>query len=67
MQDARKVQVIPDRGEAISWVLSQKQNDDYVLIAGKGHESYQEVQGEKIPFNDRVYVEESWSYTERKT
>jgi UDP-N-acetylmuramoyl-L-alanyl-D-glutamate--2,6-diaminopimelate ligase len=33
--------------------------NDIVLIAGKGHEEYQEIGGKRIPFNDREAVEES--------
>ena len=43
---------ISNRRDAISYALSQAKNGDIVLIAGKGHETYQEVQGVKHPFSD---------------
>lgn len=43
---------IEGRGEAINAVLTQAHADDVVLIAGKGHEDYQEIMGVRYPFND---------------
>lgn len=43
---------IPDRKEAIGRVLQNAQAGDTVVIAGKGAEKYQEINGEKIPYND---------------
>lgn len=52
--------VIPDRGEAIKWAISKLSLRDTLLIAGKGHETYQEIQGIRYPFDDRVIaLEES--------
>lgn len=48
--------VIHARDQAIVWALSQMQNEDCLVIAGKGHEQTQEVQGKKIPFDDVVQV-----------
>ncbi len=45
--------VIPDRRRAIRHAVMMASEGDVVLIAGKGHESYQEVAGERYPFNDR--------------
>lgn len=47
------VQVQADRAMAIAHVMSVAQAHDVVLLAGKGHESYQEVRGVKLPFSDR--------------
>ncbi|HMM55462.1 MAG TPA: UDP-N-acetylmuramoyl-L-alanyl-D-glutamate--2,6-diaminopimelate ligase [Candidatus Desulfobacillus sp.] len=47
--DAR---VIEDRGEAIRAALAQAGERDVVLIAGKGHESYQEIADRRLPFSD---------------
>ncbi|MCW5653010.1 UDP-N-acetylmuramoyl-L-alanyl-D-glutamate--2,6-diaminopimelate ligase [Hydrogenophaga sp.] len=49
-RDAARVE--PDRAQAIAWTVSQAQAHDVVLIAGKGHEDYQDVQGVKRPFSD---------------
>ena len=48
-----KVAVRPDRGEAISLALSEAEAGDVVLIAGKGHEDYQDIGGCRLPFDDR--------------
>lgn len=45
-------QTITDRREAIFAAISQAKPDDIVLIAGKGHEDYQEIKGVKNHFND---------------
>ena len=45
-------QHIPDRGQAIATAVGQARAQDVVLVAGKGHEDYQEVQGIKLPFSD---------------
>jgi UDP-N-acetylmuramoyl-L-alanyl-D-glutamate--2,6-diaminopimelate ligase len=44
--------VIADRGEAIATVLAEAADADVVLIAGKGHEDYQEVRGQRLHFSD---------------
>jgi UDP-N-acetylmuramoyl-L-alanyl-D-glutamate--2,6-diaminopimelate ligase len=46
------VQVIVDRRAAIAQVLAGADARDVVLVAGKGHEDYQEVRGVKHPFSD---------------
>lgn len=45
-------QHILDRGQAIATAVGQARAHDVVLVAGKGHEDYQEVQGVKLPFSD---------------
>lgn len=47
---------IVDRAEAIRTACMLAQPGDYVLIAGKGHETYQEIQGVRHPFDDRSVV-----------
>ncbi len=47
----------PDRALAIAAALQQALPQDVVLIAGKGHESYQEIQGVRLPFSDRKQAE----------
>ena len=58
--DAERVQFIPDRKRAISMALDLAQSDDCVLVAGKGHESYQEFDGSIISFDDRQVIRELW-------
>jgi len=44
--------IIEDRAAAIAWAIGQAAADDIVLIAGKGHENYQLVDGERLDFSD---------------
>ncbi|MDX2186294.1 MAG: UDP-N-acetylmuramoyl-L-alanyl-D-glutamate--2,6-diaminopimelate ligase [Opitutaceae bacterium] len=53
-----KVAWIEDRRRAISLALDMAQPGDCLLIAGKGHESYQEFAGTVVPFDDRQVVRE---------
>ena len=50
--DGNPVAKIVDRRMAIAQVLAGAGADDVVLIAGKGHEDYQEINGERLPFSD---------------
>jgi len=63
ISDKSRVKVIPDRREAIQTALKMAQNKDSVVIAGKGHENYQEIKGTKYPFDDREILKE---YFEQK-
>lgn len=47
-------QVLVDRGQAIAQAIKQAAASDVVLLAGKGHEDYQEVQGQRLPFSDKA-------------
>jgi UDP-N-acetylmuramoyl-L-alanyl-D-glutamate--2,6-diaminopimelate ligase len=49
----RKALRISDREEAIKTACLMAQQNDIILIAGKGHENYQEIKGERLPFDDR--------------
>ncbi|MCH5352718.1 MAG: UDP-N-acetylmuramoyl-L-alanyl-D-glutamate--2,6-diaminopimelate ligase [Acutalibacter sp.] len=49
---------IPDRREAIRWCLENAEDGDIVVLAGKGHEDYQEIEGKKYPFDERVVIQE---------
>ena len=51
--------VEPDRKEAIKRAVLMAGEGDIVLIAGKGHETYQEISGERYAFNDREVLEEA--------
>jgi UDP-N-acetylmuramoyl-L-alanyl-D-glutamate--2,6-diaminopimelate ligase len=55
--DAKKTVVIADREEAIKMACMLAKEKDIVLVAGKGHETYQEIKGVKYPFDDREVVE----------
>ena len=48
-----------DRGRAIQQILSRAQPGDSVLIAGKGHETYQEFEDTVVPFDDRIHAQEA--------
>jgi UDP-N-acetylmuramoyl-L-alanyl-D-glutamate--2,6-diaminopimelate ligase len=49
----RKYTKIADRKEAIKMAITLAKPDDIVLIAGKGHEKYQDIKGVKHPFDDK--------------
>ncbi len=59
--DARKVLVIADRRQAIKTAVTLAGENDIILVAGKGHETYQEIKGVKYPFDDREIVKELFS------
>lgn len=48
-----KTLVIQDREQAIKTAVRMAGNDDVILIAGKGHEKYQDINGVKHPFDDK--------------
>ncbi len=50
--------VIPDRAEAVRFAVRIAEEGDIVLFAGKGHETYQLVNGVKEPFSERAIIEE---------
>ena len=56
---SRKITVINDRTLAISTAIQQAAKHDCVMISGKGHETYQEINGVKLPFSDRDVVKQS--------
>ncbi|MEX1167931.1 MAG: hypothetical protein WEK74_13890, partial [Hydrogenophaga sp.] len=45
-----------DRAFAIGAAIAQARANDVVLVAGKGHEDYQEIQGVKRPFSDAAHA-----------
>ncbi|MBL7870692.1 MAG: UDP-N-acetylmuramoyl-L-alanyl-D-glutamate--2,6-diaminopimelate ligase [Cyclobacteriaceae bacterium] len=51
--DAKKTLVMVDREEAIKTACMMAKEKDIVLVAGKGHENYQEIKGIKYPFDDK--------------
>jgi len=54
MPPGSSVRIEPDRGAAIALAVEEARPGDVVVIAGKGHETYQEVRGTVIPFDDRA-------------
>lgn len=58
-EELQRVHTITDRREAIRLAAAMLQPGDVLLVAGKGHEDYQEVKGEKLPFNDKKEVAEA--------
>jgi UDP-N-acetylmuramoyl-L-alanyl-D-glutamate--2,6-diaminopimelate ligase len=58
-QAAPEIVVIKDRREAIHWAVKAMDPGDILLIAGKGHETYQEIKGVRYPFDDRVVAREA--------
>ncbi|GHB70321.1 UDP-N-acetylmuramoyl-L-alanyl-D-glutamate--2,6-diaminopimelate ligase [Persicitalea jodogahamensis] len=59
----KKVALIPERREAIYRACAEAQPGDIVLVAGKGHETYQEVKGVKHDFDDRKVLLEAFLAT----
>ena len=57
--DDRSYTVIPDRRKAIETAINAAQERDIILIAGKGHEDYQILGTSKVPFDDRVVVQQT--------
>ena len=55
----RKVLKITDRAEAIKTAVALSFPGDVILIAGKGHETYQETKGQRIDFDDRIWAQNS--------
>ena len=55
----KKVLVIIDRKQAIKTACRLANANDIVLVAGKGHEKYQEINGEKFPFDDLEELKQS--------
>ena len=50
---------ICDRGEAIKYAIAHGRPGDVIVIAGKGHETYQEIKGVKYDMDDRVLIQEA--------
>ncbi len=51
--ERERTRTIPDRREAIRLAVALAHPDDIILVAGKGHEPYQEIKGVRHPFDDR--------------
>ena len=55
--DGEYVEII-DRKEAIKYAIENGRPGDVIVLAGKGHEDYQEIKGVKYPMDERVLIEE---------
>jgi len=56
MNSPSRAIVINDRGAAIRQAILESRPGDIVLVAGKGHEAYQEANGNRLPFSDEAAV-----------
>lgn len=59
-QNFSKYTSIPDRKEAIKMAIKFAEPKDIILVAGKGHETYQEINGVKHHFDDKEVINELW-------
>jgi UDP-N-acetylmuramoyl-L-alanyl-D-glutamate--2,6-diaminopimelate ligase len=59
MRSAPGVAVDADRGRAIRRAIAGARRGDIVLVAGKGHEAYQEIRGQRRPFSDAAVAREA--------
>ena len=57
-QNSKKTMSITNRKQAIKTACQLAQSNDIILVAGKGHETYQEVNGVRSDFNDYKITEE---------
>lgn len=58
---------IPDRREAIAWAIHHGKPGDIIVLAGKGHEDYQEIRGVKYPMDERVIIRDILEQDRRTT
>ena len=58
--------VEPDRRRAIGWALEQGRPGDVIVLAGKGHETYQEIDGIQYPMDEREIVKEWFQKAETR-
>jgi UDP-N-acetylmuramoyl-L-alanyl-D-glutamate--2,6-diaminopimelate ligase len=57
--DYKKTLSITNRKEAIKTACALAEENDIILVAGKGHETYQEIKGERFPFDDLAILKET--------
>lgn len=58
--------IIENRTEAIRFGLNMAKAGDTLVLAGKGHETYQEIKGVKHPFDERIVVAQLLEEMDRK-
>lgn len=61
----KKYVTITNRREAIKTACGFAQNGDIILVAGKGHETYQEINGERIDFDDKKILQDCFNLMEK--
>jgi UDP-N-acetylmuramoyl-L-alanyl-D-glutamate--2,6-diaminopimelate ligase len=61
----RKFISIADRKEAIKTAVNLAKHEDIILVAGKGHEKYQDIKGVKHDFDDKQVLQEMFELLER--
>ena len=66
LHNAAKAIVIADRAQAIALTVQHARAQDIVLVAGKGHEDYQEILGVKHPFSDVQHAREALAHRAEK-
>ena len=59
--DFKKTLTVVDRREAIKTACAFAEPSDIILVAGKGHETYQEVKGQRSPFDDKQVLREMFA------
>ena len=64
IEQPQRVTVIANRAEAISQTIARAEPGDVILLAGKGHETYQEIHGVRHPFSDIEQAERALQYRE---
>ncbi|MBE6732341.1 MAG: UDP-N-acetylmuramoyl-L-alanyl-D-glutamate--2,6-diaminopimelate ligase [Ruminococcaceae bacterium] len=57
--------VIPNRKDAIRYCIENAEEGDIIVLAGKGHEDYQEIKGVKYPFDERDVIKEIYASLEK--
>ncbi len=60
-----KYEIVVDRKEAIKTAITMMNKKDMVVICGKGHEKYQEINKEKIPFDEKEIIKEILEETKK--
>jgi len=56
INSSKPYKIIPDRRAALEFAIKNLQKGDILLVAGKGHETYQEIKGKKYPFSDQEEI-----------